>query len=219
MKQTFHSIIEKLSEKYSVQPILPESATFIFILESPHVHELKYRAPVAGSSGKTMASILLGKSIDKPLGLLVKQNIELGNPYETLNKIGIMNVSNIPLQRKAYASHLVQQYEFFFQMLEKLRTSNHRIKYSSNDLNDLQNVLLTRFNQQLKRLIDRNCTLVPCGRFAQKFLNLSTIRDKKWNIIYDVPHPSYNSWNQKRYQQKITELQKAFIGNELGSFE
>lgn len=213
MMETFDMIIEKLSKKYSVNPIIPDSATFIFILESPHVQELKNRAPVAGSSGKTMASVLLDQSVDKPLGLLVKQNVEAGFPDKRLNKIGIMNVSNIPLQKKAYDFHDVQQYEFFFELLEKIRTTNERTVYSSQEMNELQTALLHQFNENLKQLIGRKCTLVPCGRFAQKFFRLSTIRDSSWNIIDDVPHPSYNSWNQTRYQEKISELKQAFSAN------
>lgn len=210
MVETFAKIIDKLSEKYSVNPIIPERASFIFILESPHVQELKHSAPVAGSSGKTMASVLLDRTVDKPLGILVKQNAEAGFPDKWLSHIGIMNISNIPLQKKAYDVCDVERYEHFFHLLEKLRTTNDRAVYSSEELNDLQRVILERFNEQLKTLIGRKCTLVPCGRFAQKFLRLATAKDNDWTIIYDVPHPSYNSWNQARYKQKIAELKEAF---------
>ena len=57
MVEKFIAIIEQLSKKYSVKPIIPDTASFIFILESPHIQELKHSAPVAGSSGKTMASV------------------------------------------------------------------------------------------------------------------------------------------------------------------
>lgn len=210
MVETFLKIIDQLSEKYSVNPIIPERATFIFILESPHIQELKHSAPVAGSSGKTMASVLLDRAVEKPLGILVKENVAAGFPDKWLNPIGIVNVSNIPLQKKAYDIHDVERYERFFHLLEKLRTSNERIVYTSQEMNDLQRAILERFDEQLKRLIGRKCTLVPCGRFAQKFLRLSGIKADEWTIISDVPHPSYNSWNQTRYKQKIAELKQAF---------
>lgn len=214
MKESFKKIIEILSEHYSIQPIIPKTATFIFILESPHVHELKHQAPVAGSSGKTMASTLLGESFNKPLGLLIKENIASGFKSKRLNKIGIMNVSNIPLQRKAYENPtLIQRYDTFFNLLEKLRTTNQKTTYTSAEMMELQQVLLMWFNQQLETLVDWNCTIVPCGRFAQKFYHLSTVRGDGWKVIYDVPHPSYNSWNQAKYKQKIEELQLAFMNS------
>jgi len=208
--ETFAKIIDALSEKYTVNPIIPECASLIFILESPHIQELKHSAPVAGSSGKTMASVLLGRTVDKPLGILVKQNAEDGFPDKLLNHIGIMNISAIPLQKKAYDVRDVERYGHFFHLLEKLRTANDRAEYVSEELNELQRVILERFNEQLKTLIGRKCTLVPCGRFAQKFFRLAPAKDKDWSIIYDVPHPSYNSWNQARYQSKIAELKNAF---------
>lgn len=212
MNASLHEIIEKLSETYSIQPIIPNTATFIFILESPHIQELKYQAPVAGPSGKTMAAKLLGEVYNQPLGLLIKQNVESGNTDERLRKIGVMNVSNIPLQRKGYDDEtLLRRYESFFDLLEKLRTANQKTTYASKQMNELQHVLLSRFNVQLEKLLDRKCTIIPCGRFAQKFLKLSTVSGKEWTIVHDVPHPSYNSWNQAKYKQKIAELQQAFI--------
>lgn len=211
MKEEFQKIIDELSVNYNVEPLIPNTAIFIFILESPHTQELKYRAPIAGSSGKTMASKLLGESYNEPLGLLIKRNIERGHLDSQLNKIGVMNVSNIPLQRKAYGDEqMIEQYDSFFNLLEKLRTANQKTSFSSKEMNDLQQVLLTRFNEQLNTLIDRKCTIIPCGRFAQKFLQLSTVKGEEWSIINDVPHPSYQSWNREKYKQKIAELTERF---------
>jgi len=95
MVETFLKIIDQLSEKYSVNPIIPERATFIFILESPHIQELKHSAPVAGSSGKTMASVLLDRAVEKPLGILVKENVAAGFPDKWFNHIGIVYFSNV----------------------------------------------------------------------------------------------------------------------------
>ncbi len=211
MNESFCEIIEKLSVKYSVQPLIPDAAAFIFILESPHVQELKHGAPVAGSSGKTMAAKLLGDSYNRPLGLLIKENMERGHVDARLNKIGVMNVSNIPLQRKAYDNEaVVQRYDSFFSLLEKLRTTNHKVSYASNEMNELQQVLVSFFTEQLKKLTNRTCTIIPCGRFAQKFLNLSPVRGEKWTIIHNVPHPSYNSWNREQYRPIVTELLERF---------
>lgn len=211
MVERFIAIIEQLSKKYSVKPIIPDTASFIFILESPHIQELKHSAPVSGSSGKTMASVLLDQTVEKPLGILVKENAEAGFPDKKLNQIGIMNVSNIPLQKKAYDIDDIKQNEFFFDLLEKIRTTNERTVYSNPELNDLQSALLQKFNEHLKQICGRTCTLVPCGRFAQKFLRMSTVKEDNWKIIYDVPHPSYNSWNQTRYRDKILELKQTFF--------
>ncbi|PWA13276.1 hypothetical protein DCC39_02190 [Pueribacillus theae] len=210
-KKEFVEIIEELSKNYTVKSFLPEKADFIFMLESPHIQELKHNIPVAGSSGATMSKNLFGEQYNKPLGLLVKKNMEIGFERKTLNKIGLFNVSEIPLQRKAYKDKaLEERYHDFFDNLEKVRSTNHKINYESSELNELQQVLLDRFKGRLAMLLDRKCTIVPCGRFAQKFFRLANLHGVEWTVIHDVPHPSYNSWSQEKYRAKIQELKDAF---------
>lgn len=210
-KNDFVQIVDELSKDYTVKSFLPETADFIFMLESPHIQELKYDIPVAGSSGATMSRNLFGEQYNKPLGLLVKKNKELGFERKILNKIGLFNVSEIPLQRKAYKNEaLAERYSTFFDDLEKIRSTNQKLSYQSEELNELQEVLLNRFRERLAKLLDRKLTIVPCGRFAQKFFQLADLQGPEWHVINGVPHPSYNSWSQERYRAKIKELKDAF---------
>lgn len=203
--------IKEISKKHEVKSFIPDQANFIFILESPHTAELKYHIPVAGRSGATMSKHLLGEDFKQPLGILLKKNAQAGYVNEKLNKIGLLNVSQIPLQRKAYTDEeTIERYASFISKLEKIRTSNETTTYSSDDLNEVQAALVFNFKKRLKELSNRKCTLIPCGRFSQKFFELANLTSPHWSVIKEVPHPSYNSWSRERYSLKISQLKKAF---------
>ncbi|RBW67701.1 hypothetical protein [Bacillus taeanensis] len=209
-KDYYHQIIDKLSINFSVNSLLTQQSDFIFILESPHVQELKHGVPVAGTSGGTMSKNLFGEQFNKPLGLLLKKNLEETKNRPTLNRIGLVNVSNIPMQKAAYHDKNIQkEYAPFFEMLEAIRTSNQKDTYKDEELNLLQHVLIERFNDHLKPIINRKCTIIPCGKFAQKFFRLANVKGENWNIIDDVPHPSYNSWSRERYAAVIQKVKDA----------
>jgi hypothetical protein len=100
------AIIEKLrqgsnkSDKPYLVKDLVEDRKILLMLESPHRDEIEHEAPLAGRSGKSVTKVLKdGLSIDESnkeiaFGRLVKAN--------KVNKIGIMNISNLPLQMSAY---------------------------------------------------------------------------------------------------------------------
>ena len=212
MQQQYEQIIDELSETFAVKSFITDRSDFIFILESPHIQELKYGIPVAGQSGSTMSKNLFGEQYTKPLGLLVKINFEQNKNRKTLNKIGLLNVSEIPMQRKAYQNvEVITRYRTFFDHLETIRSNSHKLHFSQPEINDLYHVLMKRFEERLKLLLDRTCTIVPCGRVAQRFFQNASIKGERWQIIHDVPHPSYHSWSQPRYREKINEVREAFF--------
>lgn len=205
----YNEIIKDLSEEFLVEDIIGEDAKVVFILESPHVQELKYEAPVSGSSGKSMTKKIFKEEYDLPLGRLLKEKINNGNEKE-FKRIGLMNVCQIPMQEKAYNDEsLIEKYKTFFHSLEKVRTANQKKVFKDESLQSLQNEILDAFKSKLERFKDRNLTLVPCGRFAQKFFELADIESDKWVVIDNVPHPSYNSWSKGKYKDAIEKVVNA----------
>jgi hypothetical protein len=210
MTRQFEEVFDSLQEQFYVKSWVSETAKVIFILESPHVQELKYGAPVSGLSGTTMAKHLFGPEYQIPLGRMILKNTEerLGRP--SLDAIGLMNICGIPMQRKAYGdSAVMKRYKEFFDILESVRTGNQQDVYRDESWNVLQEVILERFRDRLNGLKGRACTLVPCGRFAQKFFRLAGISDPLWHVIDDVPHPSYNSWDRERYQRQVGTVKES----------
>lgn len=211
IKKGFEEVFDQLGERFYVKSWVSEESKVIFILESPHVQELKYGAPVSGSSGATMSKHLFGPAFNKPLGRLVIKNMEEHKNRPSLNAIGLMNVCGIPMQRKAYGDpEVMEKYRDFFDVLEGVRQGNQKDVYKVEAWNAMQDVILRRFQERLARQFGKECTMVPCGRFAQKFFRLASMVSDSWQVIDDVPHPSYNSWDRERYKPAIRQVQAVF---------
>lgn len=202
------SALDRLAGRFTVPDLVVDTSAGIFILESPHVQELRYGAPVAGPSGATMTRHLFGEPYARlPLGRIVKKNFEerLGRP--SLDRLGILNVCPVPMQRTAYPDARVQaENREAFDALEGLRQSNARTQYGDASWREAQEWILEDFRRRLRRLADRPCTVVPCGRFAQKFFRLAEVRPPHWTVVDGVPHPSYNSWDRTEYRPAIERL-------------
>ncbi|MCL6452652.1 MAG: hypothetical protein K6T78_03370 [Alicyclobacillus sp.] len=201
----------RLAERHVVKDIVPDTARFVFLLESPHVQELKYGAPVSGSSGASMSRHLFGDAYGRlPLGVMVKKNAEEQLHRPSLDRVGLMNVCNIPMQRTAYTDpDLVREQADVLSLLESLRTytGGNRV---SGAAAVLQNVLLDSLRRRLRRLWDRNLYIVPCGRFAQRFFALAETVSPNWRVMEGVPHPSYNNWSKPQYAPAVAALVEAF---------
>lgn len=210
----FQTVMDELQHEYEVPDILLPTAQVIFVLESPHVQELKYGAPVSGSSGATMTKHLFGDPYVKyPLGLLVKKNADEAKNRPRLNRIGLMNVCNIPMQAAAYRNPAVQQrYGDWMRALGALRTANQQDEYRDEWVTAIQSVLVASLRSKLAALRNRTAVFVPCGRFAQKFYRISDVHSPSWTVIDQVPHPSYHSWDRAQYATVVARVKAALDG-------
>lgn len=87
---------------------------WLFVLESPHNDEIENDYPVAGASGKDMAKVLFENNVgDLSLGKLVQDGD---------SKIGIMNVSRVPL-KKTKPFEDKTEFDEMFKKLEGYRRS------------------------------------------------------------------------------------------------
>ncbi|MFD1675182.1 hypothetical protein [Alicyclobacillus fodiniaquatilis] len=208
---TFYAIIDSLAKNYEVQDIILPTSTCIFLLESPHRQEVRYKAPVAGSSGATMSKHIFGSEYAKfPLGLMVKKNALEKTNRPRLNGIGLLNVCNVPLQRSAYEHPaLTERLRDWFDAMEYVRTNNQKDTFADARQQEVQTLLVQQLKDKLQMFSHRSMTLIPCGRFAQKFLRLTGLSDPLWQVIDDVPHPSYNSWDRAGYQPQVQAVCKA----------
>jgi hypothetical protein len=145
-----------------------------------------------------------------PLGLMLKRNRDAQLNRPALNKVGLLNVCNIPLQARAYPSVARTQYRDFFAVLESVRTQNHVHEYPDPAANAVQEIIAGSLRRKLRNWQDHKVILVPCGRFAQKFLRLADVHSPEWQIIPNVPHPSRDSWSEPRYAAVIRQMQEAF---------
>ncbi|GLG01280.1 hypothetical protein Alches_13190 [Alicyclobacillus hesperidum subsp. aegles] len=204
---SFADVVALLSPKYQVPDIVLETSTCLFILESPHIQELKFGAPVAGASGATMSKHIFGPEYARiPLGRMVKKNAETHAGRPRLSRIGLINVCNIPLQAQAYDPDTRRQFSDWLEDMNVVRTQNQRPSFPNPRQQDIQNWLVDTLRTKLQTYAGEAITLIPCGRFAQKFLRLTGLSDPAWHIIEDVPHPSYNSWDRTTYQAQVAAV-------------
>ncbi len=203
--EEYARVARELAQTYRVPDILSPETRLVFVLESPHVQELKFGAPVSGPSGATMTKHLFGDDYARyPLGRLVKKNADDKVHRPRLDRIGLMNVCNIPMQAAAYDNQeVVETYGRWMQAMATLRSSNQTDQYRDKHVEAVQAVLVHSLRRKLQSLIGRPLTLVPCGRFAQKFFRLAGVHSPGWIVIDGVPHPSYNSWDRAQYQDVI----------------
>jgi hypothetical protein len=204
----FEAQYEELARDYYVADIVPPTARFVFLLESPHVQELRYRAPVSGASGATMSKHLFGERYARiPIGIMLRKNRDEQLHRPSLDAIGLMNVCNIPMQSGAYGNPaVVRRHLEFLRILEGIRSNNQQQVYRDPAWNAVQEMLAARLRDKLEALADRRLVIVPCGRFAQKFFALAGVRGAEWTVVEGVPHPSYNSWDRPQYAAVIGRL-------------
>ncbi|MCM3719597.1 uracil-DNA glycosylase family protein [Fictibacillus phosphorivorans] len=192
-----NKFFEKAKASYSV-PDIALHPTIIFILESPHKEELKSGVPLAGLSGRSMAKELFLKEDTLPMGKYLKKLAD----NKTQMFYGIVNVCPFPLQESAYPDkEFVQRYKNELQITEAIRKST--AKHFRDENKELfHKLVLKDFEERLLSTVEDDSIIVPCGKFAERYVNQLTIKDKL-NIIKGVPHPSYNSWSKERYRDVI----------------
>ena len=184
-------MLQKEFNNYFVNDLLYKDTKIIFILESPHTQEVKNGYPVAGKSGNDMSKVLFG--LDESFGKLI---------YERqMDAIGIVNVSNYPLQQSAYVGTPPPVSEFF----DKIRQNPKPRKRGAEDLNLVINKMLSNFKNRLE--VHKDKKIVICGNFAQSAFNC-VFNDDEFSSVIRVPHPSFNNWKKEKYKESIEKLKR-----------
>ena len=189
-------------ENYFVDDLINSSTEILFVLESPHVYEVKNGYPVAGKSGKDMSKVLLKDETFKkePFGKLIYE--------KKLPSFGIINISNIPLQELAYAQESEKFSTPFHKNLFKnlsLFRQNPILRKKNSSLNELLRIFYRDFSLRLTPHKDKKVVL--CGAFAQKVF-YENFEANEFNAVIEVPHPSFNNWQKEKYKETIEELKR-----------
>jgi len=198
-----NKFIEKYNFKdYFVNDLIYDDTKVLFVLESPHVYEVKNGYPVAGKSGKDMSKYLVDDNELKKLsfGQLI---------YERkIPNFGILNVSNIPLQELAYnlqtdnGSFSALPTQLIFKDFVLFRQNPSKRKKDCR-VNKMIDIFANDFKKRLELHKDKK--IVLCGGFVQKIFHDNFSADEFANLI-EVPHPSFNNWSKVKYAEKIKEL-------------
>ena len=193
--------IEKYSFKeYFVNDLLYNDTEIIFVLESPHVYEVKNGYPVAGKSGKDMSKVLVNdENLKKEsFGKLIYE--------QKIKNLGIINISNIPLQELAYSTEDINFQKLTTQLIFKdfvLFRQNPSMRKKECRVNKLIGIFQEDFVKRLSLYKDKK--IVLCGGFVHKIFN-DTFSHDDFKATIEVPHPSFNNWSKVKYKEKIEEL-------------
>lgn len=197
----------KLMEKYKVNDLNVDEASVIFVLESPHIEEIREGYPLAGSSGRAMTRVLFPSKKDfrykcecknqtyfQSLGKLIKD--------ETITKIGIMNISQIPLQTAAYDCEDINVNCDLLKLFELIRKNTNKRTKKTSEINDILLKIMGNFKDRIQPHIKSDGkTIVLCGKFARTIF-ASTALDNRNIFKMDIPHPSFCHWDEMSEEQK-----------------
>ncbi len=173
-----------------------KNVEYLFFLESPHIDEIKEekQVPLAGNSGRAVAKFLFGEDEEQPFGEIVKKQ-------EREYKIGIINISNVPLQNIDTIPKKI-----FPKELEKIRESKQ--------INDsLYQIFKSKMDTYQFAGIKK---IIVCGEFASTYFDEYN-KTKGWDssIILKVPHPSRGQWNFiEKNKGNLEKLKKIFKDNQ-----
>jgi hypothetical protein len=184
-------MIFPILDDYFVDDLICEKNNIIFILESPHTQEVKDGYPVAGKSGVDISRILY--SDNTPFGKLVFD--------KTIDNIGLLNISNYPLQESPYKIKN-KLFEHF-----RLIRQNPLPRKKNIQLNKTINILLNDFYKRL--IVHKDKKIVLCGKFVQSVFYHKFNTNDFFSVL-NVPHPSFNNWHKDKYKNDILKL-KEFI--------
>lgn len=180
----------------------------LLILESPHVDELTAKAPVSGWAGFTALEYLLPAHPAESLGSYVR-----GKHYAGDFRIGILNVSNVPLQEQAFKTggQKPTLSARDWKVIERVRMSAAKFVTGTQcaEANAAGDILLRGLQARVDALtLDADCVVVPCGRFAQRFTR--ELCRLPVTTPLEVLHPSRRQWLNHPNHPSLLALHELF---------
>ena len=189
----------------------------VLLLESPHTHEVGYRYPLAGDTGRYVSKILLDdipvQQDDPcvPIGRYVHDGcIPMSTGDDVELKLGVMNVSCLPLQREAYDCvpwssldcRRSGEWSSYIRHINTVRNGPCARTRNDPDCRNLENAIVNDLKGRLNRLRRRNnrLLLVLCGNVA--FGLYRKTRIAAMSTCY-LPHPSTNGWEKASLQERL----------------
>lgn len=199
----------------------------VLLVESPHTHEVGYCYPLAGETGRHVRDIINREEIkrrgyrsiasvlpDGPIGRFVRDG-HLGRPIHDSNhpgflRLGVMNVSRLPFQGKAYDSvpwadgdcrgH--DGWNDYIKCMEYIKKypGDQNPRKLSYEITRLKGAIIEdlRIRLDCPSVNNPYVLLVCCGPVAKEFytkaigeMPVCSIRLSPCNL----PHPAHNQWN------------------------
>ena len=193
-----------------------EGRNTILLLESPHNSEVRKGYPLAGSAGATVAGAFIGTMGDILHSRRFDDHVIRFSAFE---RMGVMNVSRLPLQKNAYCGlndnqgnlHCLKNLFSHFSKIKK-----HFEQSNTNQLAPDIEKTICAIKNDLKRRIRRlecqyywaDICYVACGGVAQVFLEM--VRQDRRDA--SVPHPgrSYLWFENEGLNNNVQNISNRF---------
>ena len=193
---------------YRVDDLIPESGTvrLVFLLESPHTHEIIHKVPLAGSAGKSVSRFLarrvaIFREWDRrtPFGLHLQRHPVLG--------MALLNASNYPLDKTAYRPEDYLLHKDLIDAWDYLRRNPATQARTHPRIRELRETMARGLRERTGKL-PSDALIIPCGQFARKILTFSAVPA---SMCYPkcVPHPARNQWDNDRNFEDVEGFLKA----------
>ena len=202
-------------KQYLVNDLLPppgQSVDLLLVLESPHVDELRTGIPLSGDAGQRALAFLspLGPP-PEALGPNVAGRHSIGE-----YRVGIMNVSPVPLQAGAFANHrrppLLSTTDWSLMELVRSHRATSISALPTSLAIDTNRTLLPGLHSRLAAIsFSTNAAICLAGNFVHRTWDAAV--PAPGCQVLRVPHPSNGWWTRtarQAYKDDLAELKARF---------
>jgi hypothetical protein len=208
-RASLQEIFDAMQACYALADACEPGDQDIYVLESPHLHEMMYRRMLAGDSGFAFSQCLSdGENIEVPFGLF---GVEPWKPKpDSLRGIGAINACSFPMQADTYgpARSSLPGLNKAVDALGKVRSRPgvKRIK-KYRWVGEFEKLMVDALFERIMPLVASRVRFHPCGEVArvlmekvQERIKLCIRNDNDVDFAnfeicsHEKPHPSFNAW-------------------------
>ena len=179
----------------------------IMLFESPHFMEVLAGHPLAGRSGRIAFNAFCMPSEDEECPCTVGEilHCELFDQFPCFQRIGVMNVSRLPLQKKLYPYSVRRQVpQELLSAFRVIRKSpgvcvDKRWKKHQFFVALIQEDLENRISRVMCRLGEANVKFVSCGEVAKAYLEHLGVES-----CHVLPHPA-TGWDENNAVEAMVD--------------
>lgn len=202
-------------DRYVVEDVLPSQeapGNLVLLLESPHRLEICRHRPLAGESGldvtDTLSDVLELARSDRycPFGGVL--TAEARTRTRSLVGIGIMNVSQLPMQSDAYLPPVRELFCSLLACFKTIRDGPDAKTRKDVLTSEVERLLLCDLRTRILATCPRTC-FVLCGLVAKHLFYKAVEGTGSRRPTINVPHPSYGQWKRAEHAQALCFLKRS----------
>ena len=200
---------------YRIDDIRPSTThcNVVFVLESPHTQEICYGYPLAGTSGEdvtdALSSVLRISNSDRGYSFGEILSGSLTERIGNLSRIGVINVSQLPMQKRVYPERIHSSFKPLLKNFETLRRPKAIDASNRPAALQIKKMLICDLQDRIS-CMPRDTYFAPLGKVASGYFDKANTPHPLQRSLLCVPHPSRRQWTR---ESNICVLRR--LSNEL----